>query len=114
MASWLLVKFLTTEIEFQARYSETSGYMPVTYSTINSDAYQEFLSEGDTASGLTARTAYTCKQLIDDKAFYTSPAFTGSSKARERVGILMKSVLLGGDIDEAFDKAIKECKSFAG
>lgn len=114
LASWLLVKFLTTDIEFQGRYSETSGYMPVTYSAFNSEAYQEFLKEGDSASGLTARTAATCKKLVDDEAFYTSPAFTGSSKARERVGILMKDVLEGGDIDKAFATAITECKNFVG
>lgn len=111
LASWLLVKFLTTEVRFQASYSETSGYMPVTYSTLNSETYQDFLNE----SSLTARTAATCAELIEAKAFYTSPAFNGSSKARERVGILMKTVLNGSStIDDAFAKALKECNDYVG
>ena len=108
LASWLLVKYLTTDVNFQGRYSEASGYMPVTKSTYNSDLYQEFLSE----NGLTARTAQTCAKMVEDKAFYTSDAFNGSSKARERVEILMKTVFAGGNINDAFKKAIDECNDF--
>ena len=110
LASWLLVKYLTTDANFQGRYSEASGYMPVTKSAYNSDLYQEFLKE----DGLTARTAKTCKQMVDDDAFYTSDAFFGSSKARERVEILMKSVLNGGDIGAALRAAIKACEDYIG
>ena len=112
LASWLLVKFLTTNSDFQGRYSEASGYMPVTKSTYKSDLYSEFLSE----TSLTAITARTCAEMVDygdgKGDFYTSDAFIGSSKARERVGILMKTVFAGGDINEAFKKAIKECNDY--
>lgn len=108
LASWLLVKYLTTNDNFQGRYSEASGYMPVTKSAYNSDLYQDFLKEGN----LTARTAATCKALVDDNAFYTSDAFVGSSKARERVELLMKNVFFGGDIDAAFRAAIRACEDY--
>ena len=114
IASWLLVKFLTTDIEFQARYSEQSGYMPVTWSTFNSEAYQDFLSEIDSASGLTARAAKTCYELAQKEgAFYTSDAFIGSSKARERVELLIIDVLDNGtSIEDAFKAAVKACNDF--
>ena len=110
LASWLLVKFLTTEIQFQARYSETSGYMPVTYSAINDEGYQEFLTE----TGLTAKTAKPCIDLIGKDAYFTSDAFYGSSTARERVEVLMKSALQakGTNIDQAFEDAIDKCNRF--
>lgn len=110
LASWLLLKFLSTDIEFQGRFCEVSGYMPVTSAAYESESYQEFLGEGN----LIARTAAECKKLVDEKAFYTSPAFTGSSKARERIGILMKAVLTGGNINDEFEKALKECRDFVG
>ncbi len=113
LASWLLVKFLSTDIAFQGKFSEVSGYAPVTKSTFNSDTYQEFLSEaGGNDAGLTAQAAKICWELSQKEgAFYTSPAFRGSAKAREQVGLLLVSVLKGQDtIDVAFKKAVQECK----
>lgn len=108
LASWLLVKYLTTEDAFQCRYSEGSGYMPVTKSAYENDLYQEFLAEDN----LMARAAKTCNQMVDDDAFYVSDAFFGSSYARQRTDILMKTVLTGGDIKEALDKAVKACNDY--
>ena len=117
LASWLLVKFLTTEIRFQAQYSNASGYAPVTQSTYNSAEYQKFLSTaGDTASGLAAQTAKVCKEMADKPgSFYVSPAFMGSSQAREAVGILLQTVMEGtATMDKAFSDALQECKYAAG
>ena len=116
LASWLLVKFLTSEVQFQAQYSMASGYAPVNQSTFNSTQYQNFLqgASGD-ATGLTAQTAKICKEMADKPgSFYVSPAFMGSSKAREAVGTLLKTVLLGTSIEKAFADAIQECKYAAG
>lgn len=115
LASWLLVKFLTTDVQFQGLYSENSGYAPVTKSTYESEAYKEFLAEANnTSAGLTAKTSKICKELSETAgAFYTSPAFIGSSKAREQVGTLLTTVLQGtSTIDEAFAKALEECRFF--
>lgn len=121
LASWLLIKFLTTDVQFQGLYSENSGYAPVTMATYESDAYQEFLDEasGD-SKGLTAQTSQICKELAGKKdVFYYSPAFVGSSKAREQVGILLKTYLqsesnLDAALDDAFSKALQECRFFSG
>ena len=109
VASWLLVKFLTTDIEFQGLYSISSGYTPVIKDVFETTAYKTFLNSGT----LIARTATTCKSLVDSGAFYTSPAFVGSSKAREQVELLMKEALTGTKIEDAFQKALSECKYFA-
>ena len=108
IASWLLVKYLTTNVMFQGRYSEVSGYIPVTKSAYQNPLYQEFLSEGS----LTARVASTCAAMVEDNAFYTSDAFPGSSKARERVEILMEAVFFGKDIADEFAKAVKACNDY--
>ena len=110
-ASWLLVKFLTTEARFQAQYATYSGYLPVTKSAFNTEGYQEFLAQANLAPEVPARAALVCKQLADSNAFFTTPAFIGSDKAREQVGALVVSVLNGTKtVDLAFKDAIAECK----
>ena len=115
-ASWLFVKFLTTDIEFQASFSEASGYVPVIKS-VNEDAdYQEFLAESSGyKTGIAAYSAKVC--LEQEKAYYVSPAFNGSSKARDEVGLLMQACFSAYEkatdkmamIKQKFDEAIEEC-----
>ena len=117
VASWLFVKFLTTDIEFQASFSEASGYVPVIKS-VNEDAdYQDFLNESSGyKTGIAAYSAKVC--LEQEKAYYVSPAFNGSSKARDEVGLLMQTCFSSYEnaadklsmIKEKFDAAIEECE----
>lgn len=114
IASWLLVKYLTTNVAFQAQFSEVSGYVPVLNSVFEHPTYKDALKKADgTANGITYTSAKVCKKLVEDKAYYYSPAFLGSSKARDNVGILMQAVFEGTKtIDKAFEDAINDCKYF--
>ncbi len=114
IASWLFVKFLTSDPNFQAAYSINTGYAPVIKSVQNTDFYQTWL---DKASGYNNLQALTVKQaLAQTDAYYVSPAFNGSSEARDQVGILMQDALVyeGDDfdakLDELFKKAMEECE----
>ena len=115
VASWLFVKFLTTTVEFQAEFSMASGYVPVLKSVAENPVYADFLSKADGGDFISALSAKICLQ--QEKAYYTSPAFNGSSAARDQVGLLMQSAFTSNDggnldalIDELFAKAVKECK----
>ena len=115
IASWLFVKFLTTTVEFQAEFSMASGYVPVLKSVAENPVYADFLNKADGGDYISALSAKVCLQ--QEKAYYTSPAFNGSSSARDQVGLLMQSAFTSNDggnldamIDELFAKAIKECK----
>ena len=115
VASWLFVKFLTTTVEFQAEFSMASGYVPVLKSVTSIPAYADFLAKADGGDYISALSAKIC--LEQEKAYYTSPAFNGSSAARDQVGLLMQSAFTGEDggnldalIDELFANAVKECK----
>ena len=115
VASWLFVKFLTTTVEFQAEFSMASGYVPVLKSVAENQQYAEFLNKADGGDYISALSAKVCLQ--QEKAYYTSPAFNGSSAARDQVGLLLQSAFTKDDggnldamIDELFAKAIKECK----
>ena len=115
VASWLFVKFLTTTVEFQAEFSMASGYVPVLKSVAENPVYADFLSKADGGDYISALSAKVCLQ--QESAYYTSPAFNGSSSARDQVGLLMQNAFTSNDggnldalINELFAKAIKECK----
>ncbi len=114
IASWLFAKFLTTNVDFQAEFGMASGYVPVLKSVSANPAYSEFIANADGGKYIAALSAKVCLEQVDD--YYTSPAFNGSSAARDQVGGLMVKTLtakgddLDAQIDKAFQEAIDECE----
>lgn len=115
VASWLFVKYLTTTIEFQAEFSMASGYVPVIKSVSENETYKEFIDGANGGTNIAALSAKVC--LEQEEAYYTSPAFNGSSTARDQVGALLAKCLSaddGGNVDamikKAFEDAIEECE----
>ena len=115
LAAWLLMKFMTTNVAFQAEFSRASGYVPVLQSVGELDSYKAYLDKADGGDNVAFLSAKVCLEQVDN--YYTSPAFVGSSKAREEVGNIIVRVLgadLNADddqiIDEAFRTAIEECE----
>ena len=114
-ASWLFVKYLTTTVEFQAEFSMVSGYVPVLKSVAKNEYYKtEFLDKADGGDFIAALSAKVCLDQVD--AYYTSPAFNGSSVARDEVGKLIKDCFSAetDDVDamiaKAFEEAVEKCK----
>ena len=117
VATWLFAKFLTTNVNFQANVSMNNGYAPVIRSVKDNPVYAEFLEEASTAN----ITAYAVKVALEQEdAYYASPAFNGSSAARDQVGLLLQKCFILPDagleeaIKKAFEKAVAECKYQAG
>ena len=115
VASWLFVKYLTTTVEFQAEFSMASGYVPVIKSVSENETYKEFIDGANGGTNIAALSAKVC--LEQEEAYYTSPAFNGSSTARDQVGALLAKCLSaddGGNVDamikKAFEDAIGECE----
>ena len=114
IASWLFVKFLTTNVNFQAEFGMASGYVPVLKSVSDNEAYAAFIDSADGGNFISALSAKVCLAQAD--AYYTSPAFNGSSEARDQVGALLTKclALTDGDIDaqiaDAFEFAVEECE----
>ena len=115
IASWLFLKYLVTNVEFQAEFSMASGYVPVLKSVADNDTYKDFVAKADGGKYISALSAKVC--LEQEDAYYTSPAFNGSSEARDQVGkILQKCLPLSDDskvdeeIKKAFDEAYNTCK----
>ena len=113
IASWLFVKYLTTTVEFQAEFGMASGYVPVLKSVSDHPVYADYLAGANGGSNIAALSTKVCLEQAD--AYYTSPAFNGSSAAREQVGtLLMKCLTLTDNIDaeieKAFEDAVEECE----
>ena len=114
IASWLFVKFLTTNVSFQAEFSMVSGYVPVIKSVQENPVYSNFISKADGGKWIAALSAKQCMEQVND--YYTSPAFNGSSTARDEVGALMQKCFVASTqdvkklIEEAFEDAVAECE----
>ena len=117
-ASWLFVKFLTTNLNFQAEFGMTSGYIPVLENVTDNAVYAAELEAADGYEGLPLLATKVALEQAD--AYYTSPAFNGSSAARDEVGKLIQfcmtdpSCATPAGIKTAFEKAIQECKHQIG
>ncbi|MBE6136848.1 MAG: extracellular solute-binding protein [Erysipelotrichaceae bacterium] len=111
LASWLFTQFLLTE-ETQVNFAKTEGYLPVTTTAVESEAFQSFLSSPDTYS--VQRDAILNVIEYQDYTFVT-PAFNGSALVRDVVGkIIDKSVMSKKreiDIDSIFSEALTDCSS---
>ena len=115
VASWLFVKYLATNPDFQAEFSMASGYMPVTNSAANHRNYRDWLSKADGSAYINALTSKVC---LEQKASYFTPAaFVGSEAARLAVGNLMTGALSqidNGNVDKLIDKLFEEALENAG
>ena len=96
-----------------------SGYVPVIKSVSENPIYADFLKNADGGNYISALSAKVCLSQVD--AYYTSPAFNGSSTARSQVEALMCACLtlpidgkLDTAIDAAFANAIEECEYSVG
>ncbi len=118
IASWLFVKYLTTCVEFQAEFSNASGYVPVLKSVADNELYKKNMEKADGGDYISYLSAKVC--LEQANAYYVSPAFNGSANARDAVGNLIQAAFvqtatadesaIDALIDQIFEDAIKECK----
>ncbi len=88
-AAWLFAKYITTSVEYQARFSMTNGYTCAIQSVKDNSVYANFLTQADYGAHLQASAV---KLTMDYKNYYyVSPAFNGSSTARDEMATLMKN-----------------------
>ena len=121
-ATWLFMKFLTTNVSFQAEFAEASGYVPVLKSVANDPLYSAFLAKANGGQYIAALSAKVCLEQAD--YYYTSPAFNGSSDARDAVGGLLQAAMVARKttpedqwnayIDQLFANYVADCKGAIG
>lgn len=92
------------EPTFQAQFSIAAGYNPCRDSVYNIPDYKSHMEK----EGMTAMACREAKKLTEN--FFTSPAFVGSSTAREQVGNVLYYVMRGEKgAAQALADAYKNC-----
>lgn len=113
IASWLFVKFLTTDPEFQADYSMAFDWLPVIQSAIDLPRYRRYLQCADTTTNVRALAV----QVALTQSYYNTPIFDGCDTVRSEIINLMTQALsqrttdMDKLIDELFKKAYNNCNS---
>ena len=102
MMTWLFVKELL-DPTFQAAFSIASGYNPMREDAYEVEQYKTHLA----GSNATAKAANVAKGLTE--RFFTSPAFEGSSDARDQVGNALLVAMKGRDAGKALKDAYDAC-----
>lgn len=88
-AAWLFAKYITTSVEYQARFSMNNGYTCAIQSVKDNPVYADFLNQADYGAHLQASAVKLTMEYKD--YYYVSPAFNGSSTARDEMATLMKN-----------------------
>ncbi|MFA5421427.1 MAG: extracellular solute-binding protein [Bacilli bacterium] len=108
IAAWLFYKWITNTRN-SAIYSVLTGYNPVRSSSFLTSEYTTGRSVTPGTDSELIKAVADFVPFIEDW-YYVSPAFKGSSTARDEVDGILANVLLGlKTIDEAFDDAITAC-----
>ncbi len=90
---------------FQAEFSQLSGYMPVRISTSENPTFQEWMGKADDIIAVTINVALSAKD-----SYFVSPAFNGSSTARDQVGTALRYAITGQKTPEkALKDAVRKC-----
>lgn len=106
LVSWLFLKHLI-KTENTADWAMKTGYLPVRVSAYESPTFQAFLNNPTNAQKLISISA-NASYLQSANMFY-DPAFIGSSRAREQVGLALERIMTGdGDIRAALTYAYNE------
>ena len=87
----------------QVQFSMANGYCPSRASCYDIEAFDDYLNLNNTVS-LAVKTAGTMTSR-----FFTSPAFDGSSNARDAVGAALVSILSGANVQTALRNALNAC-----
>jgi hypothetical protein len=93
----------------------TSGYAPVIQSVNQNPVYAQFLADSQNPDIPQASTeflqAVSVKQAVSQlTAYYVSPAFNGSSAARDEVGLMMQRCFTtaASDVDAMISKQFED------
>ena len=113
-ASWMLVRFLTLNTEFQSKFAQASAMLPVLISAELESSYSKYLDNANGADNVAALAALS--SMEQQHALFTTPSFDGSAEAYTQVGLLLDKCLtisgekVGNQIEDAFKDAEKACK----
>lgn len=107
IASWMFYKFITRP-ENTIRQATGTGYLPVRVSAYDTETYKNYVENAkQPVDKAKADVLSLAKELMEEDAFFVSPAFPTSSKARKAVGILLIDAFNNkGKLEDIFKRAV--------
>lgn len=110
VASWMFYKFITRP-ENTIDQAMGTGYLPVRQSAFETDAYKDYQStvHSNKEDQAKADVLALAQELMDKDAFFVSPAYPTSAKARKASGeLIMNALGRNTDLDTLFRRAIAQ------
>lgn len=89
-AAWLFAKYITSNHKFQAKCSMNNGYTPAVLSITENSTYKTFLDNANKGNKYSQAAAVNLTLAMKDY-YFVSPAFNGSSAARDKMAELLKN-----------------------
>ncbi len=105
LASWLFTQFMLTN-EVQIAYSQTEGYVPVTFKAQNDPVYVDYLSRKGQDNDMYYPIKIEAAQLLmaNTENTFVTPVFNGSASLRNAAGQLIEDVNLSARRKETIDE----------
>lgn len=91
-ASWLFVKFMTTNADFQAALAMVDGYMPAIHSAAKTPAYTDFLNSSSGKIGVEAKANQLC---LSRGQFLQLPVYAMAKDTQKDVEDMLYRCLYG-------------------
>lgn len=129
VATWLFAKYLLTSHAFQFEYTQKGGYVPPINSLSDESLaatdpavkkYIDNMNKADGYDNVSYLSQKVCLGLAEGTNYtklFTSPAFAGSSTARDQVGELLVAIISDKNVSDVksmikqkFIDAINECE----
>ncbi len=115
-ATWLFIKFLTTNAEFQAEFSIETRNMPVIKSAAETSVFQAYLDSADGYDNISALATKVCLEQSD--SYFSTPALAGESYLRTEIEYMIEASTfnirdtdLDSYIKKIFEDTIARCKA---
>lgn len=109
MASWLFVKFLTTNKAFQAELSMKSELMPVLKSVAEELNYAAYLAGANNTDGIQMLVMKLC--IEQQNSYFSLPGLENSNTVSLKLGELLEEAMrTNGDVKSLFEKVMSEIK----
>lgn len=101
--AWKYLKYLTSsQVDADMCENGSAGYIPVRASSYETDSFSEYMNDETSISSESLRVVHN----DIGGSYFNTPAFPGSTVAREKVGGIISTVLKGSkSVDQAFKDA---------
>ena len=106
LAAWMLVRYLSMDVEFQAQYAIAGSYLPVRSSVELNETFSSYLDSADGGDNTGALATLVCLEM--QHKFFTMPVYENFATDKAVIGELVNScATMTGDVEGQIQSAIE-------